>query len=227
MAMVERTAMNTSQRPMNTDILTLTQWLSPAYPVGAFAYSHGIETAIAEGQIKDAAELQTWLQDVALHGSGRTDCILLRAAYLCDPNDIDSVDAYARANAASAERLLETVQQGAAFCSTTQAIWGSSAPDLTYPVAVGLAAQCAQIDATLTSAMYLQAFLSNLVSAAVRAIPLGQTDGQRVLAALTPLCQIIAEETTASTVDDIQSTAFLSDIAAMRHETLQPRIFRS
>jgi len=94
-------------------------------------------------------------------------------------------------------------------------------------VAVGAAAARLQIDPTLTASMYLQAFCSNLVSATVRAVPLGQTDGQAVLAALAPYCARIAEDTALATLDDLQSIAFLSDIAAMRHETLQPRIFQS
>lgn len=213
---------------MSIDVLTLSQWLSPAYPVGAFAYSHGLETAIATGDVTDAASLTDWLADVAEHGSGRNDCIVLRAAYQSDSAAaLAMVDATARAMAPSAERLQETVLQGAAFCETTQAIWGAQQPDLTYPVAVGYAAAQAGIDVTLTCAMYLQAFLSNLISAAVRAVPLGQTEGQQALAALTPLCKRIADDTIDATLDDLHSSAFLSDIAAMRHETLQPRIFRS
>jgi urease accessory protein len=171
--------------------------------------------------------LRNWLEDVALWGSGRNDAVLLRAAHQSAPAEIVFVDATARAFAASAERLHETLLQGTAFCTTTQTIWGGDTPDLTYPVAVGCAARRAGIDVDLTCAMFCQAFLGNLVSAAVRAVPLGQTEGQEVLAALTPLCQTIAEDTAGSTLDDLASCAFLSDIAAMRHETLQPRIFRS
>ena len=92
---------------------------------------------------------------------------------------------------------------------------------------MGFAAARQELDVDLTAALYLHAFTSNLVSAAVRAVPLGQTEGQRVLSALLPICHEIAQDTRDATLDDLSSTAFLSDIAAMRHETLQPRIFRS
>lgn len=228
--------MNMLQRHMSTnrDIITLAQWLSPAFPVGAFAYSHGLEMAIQSGAITSAHSLKGWLWDVLDHGSGRNDCILLRAAHACtSPEQLQEVNETAIAVSASAERVLETQLQGAAFAKTTAALGGAdemATPDagaLCYPVAVGHAAARAQLDPDLVAAMYLHAFAGNLVSAAVRAVPLGQTEGQQVLAALVPLCDQIARNTSATTLDDLSSTAFLSDIAAMQHETLQPRIFRS
>jgi urease accessory protein len=213
---------------IESNILTLAQWLSPGFPVGAFAYSHGLEAAISDGTIATAGDLQAWLENVLCHGTGRNDCILLRAAWASRSEDeLDRIGAAALAFSGSAERVLETSLQGAAFGRTTAAIWGGDGVALPYPVAVGAAAARLEIDADTTAAMYLQAFVANLVSAAVRAVPLGQTEGQAVLAALSPLCLGIATDTASTTLDDLQSTAFLSDIAAMRHEALQPRIFRS
>ena len=212
----------------NGDVLTLAQWLSPSFPVGAFSYSHGLETAFADGVIQSGADLQAWLADVLHHGSGRNDCILLRAAYASADNEtLEMVNAYGQASAASAERLLETERQGAAFGKTTAAIWGGNELELIFPVAVGAAASRLRIDPTLTASMYLHAFCSTLVSAAVRSVPLGQTEGQTVLAALSTLCEDLADSTATSSLDDLASFAFLSDIAAMRHETLQPRIFQT
>lgn len=217
--------------PMTTDrhVLTLAQWLSPAFPVGAFAYSHGLEVAIADRRIESAADLEGWLEVVLVDGSGRNDCILLRAAHAAgkDADALALVNAMACANVACAERLQETALQGEAFCRTVSNVWQGELKALTYPVGVGAAAQRLGMDPQLTAAMYLHAFVGNLVSAAVRAVPLGQTEGQAVLAALMPLCEEIAATTENLGVDDLSSTAFLSDIAAMRHETLQPRIFRT
>lgn len=230
MVMAAPIATNMSPLHMNTEynVLTLAQWLSPSFPVGAFAYSHGLETAIQNGTIASADDLKDWLSDVLEHGSGRNDCILLRAAYFCDsPATLEEVNLTAIAVSASSERILETELQGTAFSQTTAAIWGGDATILCYPVAVGNAAAQMALDADLTATLYLHAFASNLVSAAVRAVPLGQTDGQRALAALIPMCDQIAKDTIGTTLDDLSSTAFLSDIAAMQHETLQPRIFRS
>lgn len=223
-------ATNTGRRRMTTEahILTLTQWFSPAFPIGAFAYSHGLEAAIKAGQVTTSDTLREWLAGVLEHGTGRNDCILLRAAYRCDDEAaLDDVNAAARAFAGSAERLMETSLQGAAFARTTDAVWGGATLACANPVAVGYAARRMGLPVDLTASMYLQAFTSNLVSAAVRLVPLGQTEGQATLAALTPLCLAIAKDTAASGLDDLQSTAFLSDIAAMKHETLEHRIFRS
>lgn len=207
---------------MSTDLLTLAQWLSPAFPVGAFAYSHGLETAIRDSDIADAADLQEWLETLLIQGSGRGDAILLMAAFRGeDVNDL------ARAVAASAERIHESERQGAAFAATVRAVWGLDLPDLLYPVAVGRAAALKGLPCRPTAALFLQAFASNLVSAAVRLVPLGQTDGQRVLAALTPLCERVAIEAESATTDDLWSNAWGSDIAAMRHETMEPRLFQS
>lgn len=215
---------------MTTDahILTLTQWFSPAFPIGAFAYSHGVETAIKSGRIATGGHLFAWLSDVIQHGSGRNDCIFLRAAYRCeDKAALGEVNAAARAFAGSAERLMETALQGAAFAKTTNAIWDGDAPDCAGPVAVGYAARRLDLPVDLTASMYLQAFASNLVSAAIRLVPLGQTEGQATLTALTPLCLKTAEDTEAADIDDLHGTAFLSDIAAMKHETMEHRIFRT
>ena len=205
--------------------LTLMQWLSPAFPVGAFAYSHGLEQVIADGAVADAQDLQDWLEAVLEHGSGQADAVLLAVAHQTE--DPARVDAAARAFAASAERLQETTLQGAAFCDTVRAVWALELDGLTYPVAVGAAARAMGIPLAQTLSLYLHAFASNLVSVAQRAMPLGQTDGQRVLATLAPVIQCTAHAAATATLDDLTSSSFAADIAAMRHETLQPRIFRT
>ena len=205
--------------------LTLMQWLSPAFPVGAFAYSHGLEQAIVDGTVEDAASLQAYLDCVLRHGSGRADAILLAAAHGTD--NPASVDAVARAFAAGAERLKETDLQGAAFCDTARTVWGLEIAGLSYPVAVGAAARAMGISLSETLPLYLHAFASNLVSVAQRALPLGQTDGQTVLAALAPIIDQTARAAETTPLDALTSTSFAADIASMRHETLQPRIFRT
>ena len=213
--------------PMPTDarFLTLIQWLSPGFPLGTFSYSHGLECAVTEGRVVTARDLQGWLHAVLSHGAGRTDAILLAEAYRSDaPTD---VDALGRALASSRERLLETTAQGEAFCTTVNAVWGTALPQLSLPVAVGAAARLQNIPLALTLQAYLHAFAAGLVSAAQRAMPIGQVEAQKVLAAVTPLCLTIAERTRSQTLDDLGTCAFMAEIAAMRHETLKTRIFRS
>lgn len=210
---------------MTTDpVLTLAQWFSPSYPIGAFAYSHGVEQAIADGHVCDAATLSAWIDPVVRHGSGRSDVLFLAAAF---HGDAAQIDAQARAFASSKERLMETDLQGAAFGKITASLTGHDLGGLTYPVAVGHAAKLANVPLALTSAMFLQAFVSSLVSVGIRAIPIGQTAGHRIIADFGPLCSDIAANTEQGDLNTLSSTAFLSDIAAMRHETLTSRVFRT
>ncbi len=209
---------------MTTDILTLSQLLSPSFPVGAFAYSHGLETAIDSGQLATAQQVNDWLHSLLTHGSAHADAVLLNAAFYSDD---PSIDATARAFAASAERLMETDLQGAAFCDTVQAVWGFDLGRLCYPVAVGRTAALLDLDAELTTAMYLQAFVGNLTAAAMRLVPLGQVQGQFIQTQLKPLCAETAVQLKGATLDDLHSSAWMSDIAAQQHETLYSRVFRS
>ncbi len=213
--------------PTNAQILTLTQWFSPAYPVGAYSYSHGLEWAIEEGDVHDFASAFDWAADVLRHGTGWNDALFLAAAYHAVQDQLPGLDEDCRAFAPSKERLKETVLQGAAFCKITEAMLGQGLEGLTYPVAAGRAAKLADLPLELTVQMYLQAFLANQSAVAMRLVPLGQTEGQRLIRDLTPLCADIATEALSATLDDLSSTAFLSDIASMKHETQYSRIFRT
>lgn len=210
---------------MPTDpVLTLAQWFSPSFPIGAFAYSHGVEQAIADGHVTDATTLSDWVETVLRHGSGFNDALFLAAAY---HGDAAHIDAYARAFSASRERVMETDLQGAAFGKIAASLTGHGLDGFVYPVAVGRAACLTELPLTLTISMYLQAFLSSLVSVGIRLIPIGQTDGHRIISTLSPLCSGIADQTQTGDLNALTSTAFLSDIAAMRHETLTSRVFRT
>ncbi len=225
----EPTPTHTDIRPMfmPTDprFLTLMQWLSPAFPTGAFAYSHGIESAIADGWITDAESLEDWLQDCLTHGSGRADATWIRLAF--EAEDPKLIDLEARAFISSHERLREAERQGAAFINIVNDVWDISLSGFLLPVALGHAARHVRLDIDATVAFYLHSFVSNLVSAAQRLAPIGQTAGQRVIANLMPLCLEVANDTKGASVEDVFGNAFRSDISAMRHETLQPRLFQS
>jgi len=211
---------------MMTDLLRLLAWLSPAFPTGGFAYSHGLEWAVECGDVHDGETLRTWLEDVLRHGTGRNDAILLRHAHR--GGDVATLNELAAASATSRERRGETLDQGSAFVTATAA-WGvpTLPAPVAYPIAVGAIAAHHAIDAEAIVAGYLQAFAANLISAAVRLVPLGQSVGLAVLAALEPIILQVADATRAATTDDIGGCAFRSDIAAMRHETQQTRLFRT
>ena len=212
--------------PMNTEhLLTLTQWLSPAYPIGAFAWSHGLERAVQRGDVTNRDSLADWLKAVLEQGAGRSDAILLTVAHGTD--DVSEVAALAAVLAPSAERKAETLQQGAAFAATTRAVWGLNLPDMAYPVAVGRAAGMMGLPVVPVAQVWLQAFVGNLIQAAQRLMPLGQTEGQRILAELSPICMQVGQDASLATLDDIGTASFAVDIASMQHAQNYPRIFRS
>lgn len=213
---------------MDTEaLLTLMQWMSPGFPVGAFAYSHGLEQVIDRGDLKSAEDLKCWLEDILNYGSARSDVILLAAAYRAEPAEVAEIDETARAFAASSERLTETVDQGHAFARTVDAVWGSEIGPCAYPTAVGRAAVHQSLPLEKTAEIYVHAMMANLVSAAVRLVPLGQTEGQSVLASLAPRIQATTQEALQDTLDDLSSTCFALDVAAMQHETQYSKVFRT
>ncbi len=205
-------------------------WLSPAFPTGGFAYSHGLEWAVEVGDITDGESLRVWLEDVLAHGAGRSDLILLRQAHrnAADPISLHEITTLALAATPARERRDEALNQGRAF-QLAVAPWGTTrAPaDAPYAVAVGAAAGDAGIDQDAVALAYLQAFAANLISAAVRLVPLGQTAGLRVLAVLEPVILSVAADTARLTLDALGGCTFRSDLAAMRHETQYTRLFRS
>lgn len=207
-------------------LMTLVQWLSPAFPTGGFAYSHGMEQVIHDGRIASGADLEAWLADVLRFGAGKQDALLLSAALEAGA-DHAALGALAVALQPSAERLRETADQGAAFARAVSALTGQEMASYPLPVAVGWAAQGLGLEKSQVIALYLHAFSSNLISVAVRFVPLGQNEGQAALAALHPLIQSIADTAAGQGVDAIESAAFGADLAAMRHEGLDVRIFKT
>ena len=214
-----------------TKLPLLLSWLSPAFPTGGYAYSHGLEWAVEAGDMRDEPTTAMWLADLLRHGAGRTDAILLRHAHRCrTPDALAAVQALAAAAQPGAERRSETLAQGTAF-ALAGAVWGApllaGLPELAYPVAVGALTAAHGVPEEDAAIGLLHVFAANLVSAAVRLVPLGQTAGLRVLAGLAPVIAAVAADTAHATLDDIGGACFRSDIAAMRHETQYTRLFRT
>jgi urease accessory protein len=220
--------------------LPLMVWLSPAFPVGGFAYSHGLEWAFESGDLVDAAGLEDWLAALVAHGSLRNDLVLFanawRAARADDEAGLAGIAELALVLANSAERRLETVTQGNAFAAAIAASWPNPASaalrrawpgDLTYPVAVAAAAAGHDLPLAAALEAFALAFLANLVSASVRLGIVGQTDGQKLIARLAPALRVAAAEAEPAGLDDLGGCAFRSDLAALRHETQYSRLFRS
>jgi urease accessory protein len=218
----------------------LMAWLSPSYPVGAFSYSSGLEWAVEAGDVTDTDTLRRWLAVMIGQGGGFCDAVFLvhahRATAAGDEKDLHGVAELAAAFAPSKERRLETTAQGSAFLAATRAAWPCAALDrlvavwdgpIAYPAAVGVAAAGHGIPVAQTVAAYVQALAANLVSAGVRLVPLGQTDGQRVLAQLEETVAATAARAVRTPLDEVGGAAFRADLATMRHETQYTRLFRS
>jgi urease accessory protein len=214
-------------------------WLSPAFPVGAFGYSHGLEAAAEAGTVHDRASITRWVESIVVRGGGRIDADILREAYrAAAAADIAALDAANRrglAYRAAAELLLETSSQGTAFLATCGAAWpdpflaawAQGTVAVSYPAAVGAATGRAGIAIEPALVGYLEAMAANLVSAALRLGLVGQTDGQRILAALESPIIAAAAAAIARGPAEFGSAGFAADLAAMAHEIQYSRLFRS
>ena len=224
-------------------LLRLLTWLSPAFPVGGYTYSHGLEYAVEAGIVRTVDDLAEWLGTVIEHGAGRVDATLLcaawRAAHADSPADLAEAVEWAGALRGTSETALESVAQGRAFLDTVRRVWrdpwlerwaadlARDGAELAYAVAVGVVAARSGVALRPTAAAYLHALAANLVSAAVRLVPLGQTDGQRTLAALEPVILAAAAEAPDRPLAAVGSATPVVDWASMLHETQYTRLFRS
>ncbi|MFT8563940.1 MAG: urease accessory UreF family protein [Acetobacter orientalis] len=215
--------------------LQLLSWVSPAFPTGGYAYSHGLEWAVEQGYVHNVAALMAWVETLLQHGSLGNDLILLNAAWLAGDDNVRlaEIAEFACACASSRERYEETIYQGEAFLKAAH-VWQAMPPKAEFegtrwplPVAQGMVfykGGVAQRQALLAGGY---AAIAALVSAAVRLVPLGQTDGLRALEGLELALIAAANKAQKQTLDDIGSACFASDLAAMHHETQETRLFRT
>jgi len=211
-------------------LLRLLTWLSPAFPTGGFAYSHGLEWAVESGDVATESTLIGYIQDLLTHGALWSDTIILRHAH--SGQNPAALAELAISLAPSRERRLETAAQGAAFALAATAWptpalqnWGDA--PLPYPIAIGILAAAQNVPEDDTAIAFLHATTANLISAAIRLVPLGQAAGLRAQAALEPAILATASATKTATLDDLGTASWASDIASMRHETQYTRLFRT
>jgi urease accessory protein len=223
----------------STDLYRLMAWFSPSYPIGAFSYSHGLEYAVETAKVKTAADLSQWIGHILRHGAGWVDAVLLKEAHAAvgDMDKLDDLCDLAAAWRGTVEMALESSQQGGSFVTVTRAAWGHEALDafaarragrtLPLSIAIGVASAAHRLDVSSVLAAYLHGLAANLVSAAVRLIPLGQTDGQRALNALMPVVDSIVPCALACALEDCGTASPMVDLTSMLHETQYTRLFRS
>jgi len=224
-------------------LLRLQSWLSPAFPSGSYSYSHGLEWAVEAGYIDSRETLIDWLDADLRFGSGRNEAIFFIEAWRSsahdDPRKLFEIAELAGAFRGTSEFALESSQQGVACLSTLRRVWPNDLLDRlsellrqqqvppALAVVHGVASAKDGVPANLALAAFLQSYVANLVTAGVRVIPLGQTDGQRAIAALEQAVLAATEEALGATIDDLGSAGFMVDLASMQHETQYTRLFRS
>lgn len=206
-------------------LLDLMQWLSPAFPTGAYAYSHGLELAVSQGDVRSEQALSDWLTDILAHGAGWNDAVLIACALRGE--DVGTLADLCSALAGSAERLTETMAQGRAFTLAQNEITGAALPPLALPLAFARAARAVGAPAGQAISMFMHAFASNIVSCGVRFIPLGQAAGQRVLRGLHPLIAELSARAMNAGTGALATSVFRADLGAMAHETMDVRIYRT
>ncbi len=221
-------------------LLRLMTWLSPSYPVGAYTYSHGLENAVEVGRVKTVDDAFKWLHGIIRFGAGQSDVVLLRHAYQAILNQDDKAlfkcAELAEAFCGTEELALETMAQGRAFLDITSKSWPCEAIDRlvkvwpeqpSYPIVVGTVAAGHGVSLDDTSAAYLHAMAANMVSALVRLVPFGQTDGQILTAKLETVVIETAGKALKIPLEEISNSCMMIDISSMQHETQHTRLFRS
>jgi urease accessory protein len=224
-------------------LLRQQSWLSPAFPTGSYSYSHGIEWAVESGHIHDRKSLVDWLEADLCYGSGRNEAIFFIEAWRCAKenkcDDLLKIAELAAAFRGTSEFALETSQQAASCLATLRRVWPDSfietLSDLlselgispVLSIVLGVRAARQDIPATLSLPAFLQSYLANLITAGVRLVPLGQTDGQLAIAELEPAVLRVAGQAGCATIHDLGSAGFIVDLASASHETQYTRLFRS
>src|SRR5215510_13230339 len=218
-------------------------WLSPAFPTGAYSYSHGLEWAVEAGQVHDRETLVDWLEADLRYGSGRNEAIFFHEAWESASEDdrprLLRVAELAAVFRSTSEFALESVQQSIACLGMLRRVWCDRLLDwlsamlrkLNLPPALavvfGIRAATQGVPVSLALPAFLQSFTANLVNAGVRLLPLGQTDGQLAIAQLEEAVLSASAAAKETTLDDLGSAAFLLDLSSMAHETQYTRLFRS
>lgn len=226
----------TTEMTEDTDLqalLRLMAWLSPAFPVGSFAYSGGMERAVEDGLVRDVASLRDWVSTLIARGTVWNDVVLLAAAHRVhdDTEALGSVCELGEALAGSRERHQETLLLGEAFLTSARA-WPDPVFDrlprgVVYPVAVGVVAGAHAVPLERVIAAFVHAYLSQAVSAGIRLGVTGQKDGVAILAGLEVDIAALAKRGAVASLDDLGSASIQADIMSLRHETQQTRLFRS
>jgi urease accessory protein len=225
----------------NNHLTALMAWFSPGFPVGGFAYSHGLETAIDNRIIDNKSSLTEWLKGALFFGSPNNDAIILKEIYEAtireDYKALKDVSSLALTLNVAQELTDESIVQGNAFWRIIKTAWPHSdfisiqkqlpKNTIVYPVAVAIAAAKHNIPVLASLLAYLQAFVMNGVSAGIRLGLIGQTDGQVIIKELQSSVFKSANQSIVSSIDSLGTATLMIDLMSIKHETQTTRLFRS
>ena len=196
-------------------------WFSSSFPIGSYAYSHGLEALIDNKKIKNKDEVKEYLNALLFFGTLRNDFIFIKSIY-----DGEEIDELILASATSKERKIEMIDMGNSFRKIMKDSWGVALPENTsFIYCLAKAGLYFNINFDDLIKFYLQSFISNLINVCVKHIPMSQKDGQIINVNFIDQIQKFLTQSKHLTLNDVGSTFFIGDIFSIKHERLESRIY--
>jgi urease accessory protein len=213
---------------MTTSRLRLFQLISPALPVGAFSYSEGLEVLVQRRLLLDGAGVRVWLEAELQRGTLVLEAASLPGLLVAEAAELRERDSWLLALREGAEVRAQQRQMGASLLGLLADLgFNPPALNLAWPAAFALAGRALEVGATELVEAYLYGWVANQLSAALRLVPLGPTEAQRLQLGLAPLIAKRALELEGADPDQLWSGGVGAGLAQLRHVELYSRLFRS
>ena len=221
MVWVEHIATNIKMKTFKDPHQILQVWFSSSFPIGSYAYSHGLEALIDNKKIKNKDDVKEFLDALLFYGTLRNDYIFMKSVYKGE-----EINELILASASSKERQIEMIDMGNSFRKIMKDSWELSLPENTsFIYCLAKAGLHFNINFDDLIKFYLQSFISNLINVCVKHIPMSQKDGQSLNVIFINQIQEFLSHSDKLTLKDIGTTFFIGDIFAIKHENLDSRIY--
>ena len=221
MVWAEHIATNIKMKKFKDPHQILQVWFSSSFPIGSYAYSHGLEALIDDKKIKNNNDVKEYLDALLLYGTLRNDYIFIKSIYKGD-----EINQLILASASSKERQIEMIDMGNSFRKIMKDSWELSLPvNTSFIYCLAKAGLHFNIKFDDLIKFYLQSFITNLINVCVKHIPMSQKDGQSLNVIFINQIQEFLSHSDKLTLKDIGSSFFIGDIFAIKHEYLDSRIY--